>query len=247
MEGAPRIHQLNRNPRGFTLVELLVVIAIIALLAALLLPALSRGKSSAKRIECANNLRQLRIAFEVYVSENGGQMPPCQPTNRWPAQLYAHYSNLRLLLCPRDDQAVDQASTSATNAPPDEAPRSFLMNGFQDYFQPSDAPPAKTKLVASVNEHAIRHPTEAIVFGEKKSQSAQFYVLLDSAATYLADLEESRHGGKEGPANQSGYSNYAFADGHVGILRYGKSTCPLNLWAITEEGRSKYGLCRPID
>ena len=56
--------------RGFTLIELLVVIAVIAILAALLLPSLSRSKSSAESVTCANNIRQLSLAWLLYADDN---------------------------------------------------------------------------------------------------------------------------------------------------------------------------------
>jgi prepilin-type processing-associated H-X9-DG protein len=97
-----------------------------------------------------------------------------------------------------------------------------------------------------VREAAILHPTDTIVFGEKASASVQFYVVLAADATqYLADLEESRHGGALGLFNKSGQSNYAFADGSVRSLRYGASLCPLNQWAATDNGRAQLGVCVP--
>jgi prepilin-type N-terminal cleavage/methylation domain-containing protein/prepilin-type processing-associated H-X9-DG protein len=62
--------------RGFTLIELLVVIAIIAALAALLLPALSQGKTRARTISCLDNLRQLQICWHMYAHDNEGVMTP---------------------------------------------------------------------------------------------------------------------------------------------------------------------------
>jgi len=67
--------RLRSDESAFTLIELLVVIAIIAVLAGLLLPALSRAKGSAQRIAFASNLRQIRLALGLYATDHEGHLP----------------------------------------------------------------------------------------------------------------------------------------------------------------------------
>lgn len=224
--------------KAFTLIELLVVIAIIAILASMLLPSLAKAKEMGRRISCCNTEKQLGLAAQMYAQDNRDMVPPRSATSRWPDRLRTYYSNLRLLKCPTD--MVATTGMSDTNHPADSSPRSYMINGANDWAKDSLSSTDFSAYMAgtypgSIKLTTINRPSDSALFGEKQSTSTQYYVDLfeisDWQGNDTTEIDQKRH---------INGANFCMMDNSVRFLKEGKTTWPINIWAVTEYGRTNY-------
>ena len=231
------------NARGaFTLIELLVVIAIISILAAMLLPALSRAKESARKISCMNKVHQLGLSLIIYVDDNKDHYPPrLWMTNTWPWRLQSGYQTPSILLCPNDGPHP----ATFTNSPMaiDRSPRSYIMNGWNDYFKAQgDEVWARYESgdgTLMMSRNAIHYPSDTIVFGEKDHDALDYFMDYQEYDDLLR-LDQSKHftGAKDSNGNGGCGSNYAFADGSTRFFKFGRAFNPIDLWGVTDAQRN---------
>jgi prepilin-type processing-associated H-X9-DG protein len=189
----------------------------------------------------------------MYVDDSQGAYPPRSETNSWPNHLYDDCGkNIKILLCPTDIALLSDPVTvgsSPSNNVADASPRSYFINGWNDYFQ-SSSDPQGLNLGNSMKGNAIVYPSDTIVLGEKRHDAGDFYMdlLEDSGNDFTGIAEQGRHSNNGVTSNQSkgtgssGGSNYAMADGSARFIKFPQSVDPLSLWAVTDASRAAYAI-----
>ncbi len=215
---------------AFTLVELLVTIAVIALLAAILVPVLSKARESSRKSVCQTNLRQISTAFSLYACDHEGFYPCNGDPNLWMGrnwrvviQPYLPGSPIQslppgynqpltvqhsdVLLCPSDERAIQvwERTSYSYSAAFFHSPSQ--INSLAQILRGSSCSTWSNIVVALRNLTPIAQNEAQVIFPAQKALSAE----------WLSNHE--KFPGDCGFWSWDGSANYLFADGHVKFLR----------------------------
>jgi prepilin-type N-terminal cleavage/methylation domain-containing protein len=204
----------KRGRWGFSLIELMVVIGIIAILVALLLPALQRAKQQAKSVQCKSNLQQIGQALVIYSNDWKGWIYPPKlganlpPEERWPVHVFKPpVWNPPVMRCPADVEDMAEE-------------HSYLLNNHLAEHE-----------IKFGNKVPGRSSSEVIVMGEKAWDYPDYYMnssdLLWKTSDYYTRVNPWMHGLRLG-------SNYLFLDMHVETKTESEAKAGMDPWGFPD-------------
>lgn len=212
---------------GFTLIELLVVISMIALLIGLIMPALGSANHAAKRIACANMIKQVATATTMYMSEHKDHFPRSYHSALahrqypWSITLLAYLGQSKII---NPSQQQRQAFDAVYRCPSDDRQDESLSIGKNVYTELS---PQSTDGQSWAKGHLIPRPSANVFWSDTHFPDASDHLMAhvwDDPIVPSLEIGQQRHASR---------SQYSFVDGHVKTLTVKETfslTDNINLW-----------------
>jgi prepilin-type N-terminal cleavage/methylation domain-containing protein/prepilin-type processing-associated H-X9-DG protein len=220
----------NKNKNGFTLLELLAAVAIIAMLFALLFPALSAAKAKTRRTVCLNNLKQINLGIHMYLDDQNNGSPGNTNATQAPFLCWTDYRELiksyvgvksapspqdRIFDCPADTFFYDLSRNGRGYVPQpmyeqsDHAFTSYAYNAAQFTTPPRTNAPATTNNygIAGLRLESVLHPATTVLIGEMP------------AFVPYSWHEPRRPFSKANATFNDSRNMVSFVDGHVSYLK----------------------------